>query len=55
MALAYYFSGDKQVKRVAKANIKLVARGSRPVLKSIIKSNQPGFVVLVALESIEDG
>ena len=54
MALAYYLSGDKQVKRVAKANIKLVARSSRPVLQAIAKADQPGCVVLVALESVDD-
>ena len=54
MALAYYFAGDKQVKRVAKANIKLVARSSRPVLQAVAKADQPGCVVLLALESVDD-
>ena len=53
MALAYYLSGDKQVKRVAKANIKLVARSSRPVLQAITKAERPGCVVLVALGLVE--
>ena len=52
MALAYHYSGNKQVRKVAKANIKKVARSSRPVLQGIVKAEQPGQVVMAALESV---
>ena len=54
MASAYYFTGDKQVRKVAKLNINKVARSSRPVLQAIAKAEQPGCVVLVALGLVED-
>ena len=54
MALAYHFSGDKQVKKVAKMNTKKVARSSRPVLQAITKARRPGGVVMAALESMEN-
>jgi hypothetical protein len=52
MALAHHYSGDKQVRKVAKYNIKKVARSSRPVLQAIAKADHPGKVVMTALESI---
>ena len=53
MGLASYYGGDKQVRRVAKANVKKVARIGRPVLMKIAKSDKPGDIALRALGSLD--
>lgn len=53
MGIASHYAGDKQVKRVAKSNLKKVARISRPVLQGIIKAEHPGRVVSMTLGNLK--
>ena len=52
MGLAYHFSGDKQVKKVARSNLKTVDKASRPALQVIMQSRHPGKVVMESVGNI---
>lgn len=52
MNLAAYFSGDQQVRRVAKSYIRLASKPNKTALKKIVKSKHPSQLVDVVFKEI---